>query len=155
MLAGAVTVIGGFVNEDRVSDLFAGGLAVLVLDVSFAIGFGGEAEVAQGAFERFLPSVGPHVPGQGAFVVGVVGAIAHVADVRRSIHVFLVVAFQGSQVGEDGVTKPAGELSLELHVPDQVVVFISVGFRIVMIDVIDAAGCSQLFDGGELGSGGC
>ena len=76
---------------------------MLVLNMSLTIGFGSKTKVTNGAFKGFLSSMSPHVSGQGGLVIGAVGTGTNIADIRRSVHVLLIVSLQSPQVREHSI----------------------------------------------------
>ena len=145
-----ISVIGSmifstFMDQYGITDLFSGRFPMLVFDMSFAIGFGGESKITNGALEGFFSSMGTHMSRKGGLVIGAVRTGTDITDVRRTIHMFFVVTLQCSQIGEHGITQSTREFSFEFHVPDQVIIFI-------WVDVIAVGNraCSGSSRGGQL-----
>ena len=59
------------------------GFAMLVLQVSLAVGFSSETIGTQFAFKGFFSSMSSHVSGQCAFIIGTISTCPHIADVWR------------------------------------------------------------------------
>ena len=85
-------ILSGLMDKDGVSDLFASRFAMLVFDMPLTIGFGSEAEIANGTFKWFFTGMRSHMPSQCALVIAAVSAITDVANVGRPVHVLLIVS---------------------------------------------------------------